>query len=297
MTIDLEPIARPSDRDPEVPGKRGIAPPGPAEVLTGGIAAELRARALHGGEPGGYGVRCTLDRFAIRTDTVKRFLIEVVYVDLACDVRRKADRALVWRGELRGRAGAIEAERMFATDDAAYQALADRLMSDASREIASDLAIGVLGLEASPSKRVFANDGAERESAGIDDGALGSLILAEDEDATRAVVPQLREGDPLTRAAAWNAVAMAARPDGSWIAGIETSYDDDAFVRLFQYKAFARHASPSALSDLRRALKREDQTFLEEFLRDAIAAGTLGVKHGGPPRDAQGGTPARDETP
>src|SRR5579859_6203422 len=63
--VDMEPIARRARGDTMlVPAP--IAPPGVEAVLTSGMSSELRARALRGGEPGGYVVRCTLDRFAIR---------------------------------------------------------------------------------------------------------------------------------------------------------------------------------------------------------------------------------------
>jgi len=84
--------------------------PGPAAVLTAAISGELRGRALHGGEPGGYAVRCSLDRFATRTHTSVTDGQETLtaYADLSCEAKRVEDGAVVWRGELRGRTSASE---------------------------------------------------------------------------------------------------------------------------------------------------------------------------------------------
>jgi hypothetical protein len=79
--VQLEPIATGA-------GVTGdFAPPGPAAVLTAAMSAELAGRALRGGEPGGYGVRCTLDRFALRTRSSVADGEEMMalYADLSCE--------------------------------------------------------------------------------------------------------------------------------------------------------------------------------------------------------------------
>ena len=62
--------------------------------------------------------------------------------------------------------------------------------------------------------------------------------------------------------------------------GIDDRIDDDAFVRFYQYKAFARHGSRATLSALRRALRAEPQPLLEEFLKDILSGEGLVVRGG-----------------
>jgi hypothetical protein len=280
--VEIEPISVAADANPEVPGERTFEPPGPAHVLTGGMTTELLARALEGGDAGGYVARCRLDRFAMRTkteSTIGRTLTSL-YVDLACDVNRKADKAVVWRGALRGRGFAAAEPSAFVSYDRLLQSLADRTMSDVSRELASDLAVRVLGLKTKPSGRAFANEVAERDGAGIDDTAMGGTALSETAESAKAAASSLRDPDPLVRAAAWNVVAMASGPDDAWAGGVDDHMDDDAFVRFYQYKAYARHGSRATLSALKRALKAEPQDLLEEFLKDVLGGEGLFVRGG-----------------
>ncbi|MEO6418909.1 MAG: hypothetical protein ABIP39_05855 [Polyangiaceae bacterium] len=280
--VEIEPISIVGDAHPEVPGDWKFAPPGPAHVLTGGMSTELLARALEGGEQGGYVAHCRLDRFAMRTKTettIGRTLASL-YVDLACDVNRKADKAIVWRGALRGRGISAADSSVFLNDDQMLQSLADRLMSDVSRELASDLAVRVLALKTKSSGRVFANEAAEREGAGINDTAMGGAALSESQESAKAASSSLRDPDPMVRAAAWNVIAMASAPDEEWVGGIDDRIDDDAFVRFYQYKAFARHGSRATLSALRRALRAEPQPLLEEFLKDILSGEGLVVRGG-----------------
>ncbi len=280
--VEIEPISIVADTHPEVPGSRMFDPPGPAHVLTGGMTTELLARALEGGEQGGYVARCRLDRFAMRTKSESALgrTLASLYVDLGCDVSRKADKALVWRGALRGRGAAAADTSVFANDDQMLQSLADRLMSDVSRELASDLAVRVLSLKTKSSGRVFANEAAEREGAGINDTSLGGAALSESQEAAKAAAASLRDPDPMVRAAAWNVIAMAAAPDEEWVGGVDDRIDDDAYVRFFQYKAFARHGSKATLSALRRAFRVEPQELLEEFLKDILTSEGLVVRGG-----------------
>ena len=62
--------------------------------------------------------------------------------------------------------------------------------------------------------------------------------------------------------------------------GGEMFSDEDAFVRFYQYKAFARHGTRATLSSAKRALRREPQALLEEFLRDTLASDGLAVRGG-----------------
>ncbi|MGH7329422.1 MAG: hypothetical protein ACREJX_13835, partial [Polyangiaceae bacterium] len=59
-TIDFQPISMPSETNSVVPGDYVLEPPPPNDVLTSAISSELNARALRGGEPGGYVVQCKL---------------------------------------------------------------------------------------------------------------------------------------------------------------------------------------------------------------------------------------------
>jgi hypothetical protein len=276
--IELLPIALLTTGDDPVVSKITIQAPGPAPVLASAMRTELASRALSGGDPGGYQAKCHLDRFALRTDKTDALGVALLYVDLGCTVTRTRDGVAVWRGALRGRGAAAAKATEFTDDDQMWQAFADRMMSDVSRELASDLAIGVLDLTAKPSERVFANEEAQRLTAGVDDAPFGVIALAEDAEAARGVVNQLRDPDPMLRASAWNAIAMASAPDRPWIGGVDTMYDDDAYVRFFQYKALARHASSSTLADAKRAVKRENHSLLEESLKDSLASGGLGLR-------------------
>ena len=88
--VDLEPIAVRARPEGD------FAPPGPAAVLTAAMKAELAGRALRGGEPGGYEVRCTLDRFAMRSHSAMIASDEMLalYADLSCEAKRSSDGAL-----------------------------------------------------------------------------------------------------------------------------------------------------------------------------------------------------------
>jgi hypothetical protein len=295
-TVDLDPISKKVGGDPmSVPVP--IAPPGAEAVITSGMSSELRARALRGGEPGGYVVRCTLDRFAIRwrSDVSSSHALSTLYIDLACEASRARDRAPVWRGELRGRAAATSAS-LFAGDAGTMQTRADRMLGDAAREMASDLAVRALGLAASPSARVFRNEAAAGMLAGVDDTPLGTSALAETPLAAVLALPALRAPEPAARAAAWNVVAMASGPGESWIGGPALTLDDDPYVRFYQYKALGRQASQDSLGALGHALVGEEEPLLAELARDSIASGGTGVARR-PSAGGGAGTPANASAP
>ncbi len=273
--VEVEPMtARP---DAAADSNVALGHPGPAEVLTSGMKEELSARALTGGAPGGYRVRCTMDRFALRARVgmVGTATIAALYVDLACAIETIDAPKLVWRGALRARSAAT-ATTPLASETALVQSLADRAMSDASRELASDLAVRVLGLGGGPSARVFADEAARAASSGVDDTLFGGAGLSEAPDRAALALPSLRDLDPSVRAAAWNAVALAMGPGDRWFAG-DPVMDDDAVVRFYEYKALARHAEPSSLAKLGQARKREEEPWLQELLTDALATGGLGL--------------------
>jgi hypothetical protein len=273
--VDVEPIA--SRKDASADSTVDLGHPGPAAVLTSALKEELDARALTGGEPEGYRVRCTLDRFALRMrmGIVGSAAIATMYVDLGCAVEKRAGDVLLWRGALRGRSMATGATPL-SSETALAQSLADRAMSDASRELASDLAVRVLGLGGAPSARVFADEAARAASGGVDDTLYGSVALSEASDRVGLVLPSLRDVDPAVRAAAWNAVAMAAGPGERWFAGDATP-DDEPTVRFYQYKALARSGSLLGLSKLKDARRHEEEAWLLEMLDDALATGGLGL--------------------
>ena len=274
--VDLEPLAVRSGAS--LSTQVSFAAPGPAAVMTSAMKAELASRALEGGAPGGYVVRCMLDRFAVRV-FAGFFGVRVtttLYADLACEAVRAADRVPLWRGALRGRAAA-RGGGLFARETTTVQELADRMMSDVARELASDLALRVLGLSASPSDRVFANEHARSAFAGTDDTALGPVALGEKPDQVRAILPALRDPDSATRATAWNAVAMATGPDEPWVTDERVTLDDEPLVRFHQYKALARRGSTPAKDQLRAALAVENEPWLSEFIADALASDGLGL--------------------
>jgi hypothetical protein len=270
--VDLEPIVDGASMEAD------FAPPGPAAALTAAIKAELAGRALRGGEPGGYAVRCRLDRFAVRlraTMTESREML-ALYADLSCEGRRDTDGAVVWRGELRGRTCA-SGPNVLGSDTNTERRLADRAMSDAAREMASDLAVRALALAAEPSARVFADEAQQRDLAGLDDSPYGPAALAENETAVEGALRGMGEHDAATRAAAWNVAAMAAGPGDPWRGGEQLLLDEDPLVRFVQYKALARLGTKTALSQLGATVGKEDHPLLAEFLRDAIASQGIGL--------------------
>ena len=258
-----------------------VAAPGPAAVLTVSLTAEIAGRALRGGEPGGYSVRCKLDRFAIRSQTTLADGHELLalYADLSCDARRVSDRAVVWRGELRGRAVA-SAPNIISSDANVTQRLADRAMSDAGREMASDLVVRALGLYGEASARVFGDEGAMRAAGGLDDSPYGPAALLESPAAVEGALRGMGEHDAPMRAAAWNVAAMAAGPGDPWVAGERMTLDDDPLVRFVQYKALARLGTGTARARLEQAVSQEDDPLLAEFVRDALASGGIGMARG-----------------
>jgi hypothetical protein len=255
-----------------------IAAPGPAAVLTAAMTAEIAGRGLRAGEPGGYAGRCTLDRFAPRSHTgiTEGRQLLVLYVDLSCEVRRASDHAVVWRGELRGRAAAA-APNVIGSDTNVTARLVDRTMSDAAREMASDLAVRALALAGEPSSRVFADETQMRATAGLDDAPYGPAALQENDRAVAGALRSVGEHDATMRAAAWNVAAMAAGPGDPWPAGSAMQLDDDPLVRFVQYKALARFGGESARARLQQASKEEDEPLLVEFVRDALATDGTGL--------------------
>ncbi|HEX8790467.1 MAG TPA: hypothetical protein VF765_05910 [Polyangiaceae bacterium] len=270
--VSLEPIA------PGATIVGDFAPPGPASVLTAAMNAELAGRALHGGEQGGYAARCTLDRFALRQHasvTEGRALL-ALYADLSCEARRTVDGRAVWRGELRGRTCSAESH-LLGSDMGTMRRLSARALSDAAREMASDLAIRALALVAEPSARVFADESEQQTTSGLDDSPFGPAALSETTASMDAAMRATSDHDPQLRAAAWNVVAMAAGPGDAWQAGATLSLDDDPLVRCVQYKALARLGSPAALQQLASATQREDDPVLSELVADAIKSGGTGL--------------------
>ncbi len=277
--VDVEPIvARP---DAAADSTVALGHPAPAEVLTTAIKEELSARALTGGASDGYRVKCTLDRFALRTRVgmVGSAAIATLYVDLGCAVERLAGGAMEWRGALRGRSMATSTTPL-AGETGLVQQLADRALSDVSRELASDLAVRVLGLGGAPSARVFKDEAARATSGGVDDTLFGGAALSEAPDRVGLVVPSLRDLDPAVRAAAWNAVAMAMGPGQRWFGG-DPAPDEEPIVRFYQYKALARSASVPSLAKLKEARRHEEEGWLLELVDDALATGGLGLPRRG----------------
>jgi hypothetical protein len=223
-------------------------------------------------------VKCALERLAMRDESslvgAKRFA--TLYVDASCEVQRAADKAIAWRGALRGRTCTAEGTSPLSRDKGILQVLLDRMISDASREMASDLAVRVLGLDGKPSERSFASEEQRASIGGLDDGPLGDATLSQrvtPAELTRA----LRDEARLTRAAGWNARAMAAGPGEPWSTEGPVALDDDDLVRFYQYKALARQASPATLAQLRVAAATEGDALLRELVKDSLASGGLGL--------------------
>ncbi len=277
VKVDVEPLVTGAAVATTVGTGEILAPhPDPSAVLTSAIRAELAGRALRGGESGGYVVRCTLDRFAIRDEeAVASRAFAVLYADAACDVLRASDSRLAWRGELRGRAcarGSLTIER----SSRRIQPLIDRMMSDAAREMASDLLVRVLGLSFAPSERVFEAEVKRSKLGGVDDADLGRAELAERIADRPALEQALGDTDADARASAWNLVAMTVGPGDPWPLGDTFVPDEDARVRFYQYKALAREASAATLTQLKDAASHETNALLQELARDSVASGGLG---------------------
>jgi hypothetical protein len=291
LVLDAPEIAKtlarapsPVELDPIADGAAIVGdymPPGPAAVLTAAMNTELAGRALHGGESGGYSVRCTLDRFAVRSHASLASMAEAqeglaVYADLSCEASRSVDHVAVWRGELRARTFAEDAN-LLGSDASTRQRLVDRALSDAARELASDLALRALGLLAEPSARIFVDAEQQRQRAGLDDSPFGPAALQQTGASSASVQKGLADGNAYIRAAAWNVVAMAAGPGDEWTAGAKLALDDDAGVRFAQYKALARLGSDGAMAQLRGAAASEGDPLLAEMLADAIKSGGTGL--------------------
>jgi hypothetical protein len=270
--IDLDPI------ETRAVVQGDFAPPGPAAVLTAAMNQENAGRALTGGDAGGYTVRCTLDRFAVRSEKRVTENVELLalYADLSCEAKRTNDGAMVWRGELRGRA-CEEGSNVLGTSMGVTQRLVNRALSDTAREMASDLALRALGLRAVPSTRAFADENQQQAASGLDDTPWGAAALEENPSAVDHALHTLDARDATLRAGAWNVVAMAASPDDPWLAGEKLALDDEPLVRFVQYKALARHGGEAALAQLKSAADREGDGILVELARDSLASGGIGV--------------------
>ncbi len=284
--VDVEPIVVKAGAV-VASGSAALASPSPAAVLTSGMTSDLASRALHGGESGGYSVRCTLERFAIRvqSDISDSRALAALYVDLACEAVRAKDRVLVWRGMLRGRAISSAATGL-SSDSGMVQQMTDRAMSDVTREIAGDLALRALALGGGPSQRVFADQEVLKLTGGLDDSPYGALALSESSTEPPVSMEEMKGLDVVGRAAAWNAVAMGAGPGEPWLAGDRMRLDEEAFVRFHQYKALARLGSAMSLGELRGAAEREGDGLLAEFLRDSLQSGGIGLARSVRPSNA-----------
>jgi hypothetical protein len=143
----------------------------------------------------------------------------------------------------------------------------------------SDLVVRVLALGGVPSARVFPDEQARAASGGIDDTPFGASALTEATDRApgSSTVTGLAAMDRATaRAASWNAIAMTAGPDGPWFASA-VSFDEDPLVRFYQYKALARQGSATALAQIKDELSREEEAWLAELAKDALATGGIGL--------------------
>jgi hypothetical protein len=69
---------------------------------------------------------------------------------------------------------------------------------------------------------------------------------------------------------------MTAGPDGPWFASA-VAFDEDPLVRFYQYKALARQGSASALAQIKDELSREEEAWLAELAKDALATGGIGL--------------------
>jgi hypothetical protein len=275
--IDLEPITTQPSVAASVADRGGFGAGDPAAVLTTGMKAELGGRALRGGDPDGYVVRCALERFALRTQSnvAGTRAYAALYVDLTCEAHGGAERARVWGGRLRAR-DAATGGGTFGREPATMQRLVDRLVSDAARELASDLAIRALGLSGEPSARVFTDEAERADLASIDDAPGGVAALSESADAATSAAKATRHAEPLLRAAAWNVIAMAAGPGEPAPFSAPFALDEDILVRFYQYKALGRMASTEALAQLRVAAAKEEESLLGDLARDAVATDGIG---------------------
>ena len=273
--VELEPMVMGAGVTTAIESGESIAQhPDPSAVLTAGIRDELAGRALRGGEPGGYDVKCTLDRFAVRVENGVTRRLATLYADAQCDVVRAADSRVAWRGEIRGRACTREASSI-ERGSPGVQRMIDRMMSDAAREMASDLLVRVLGLTGVPSARAFEDEQQQKEIAGIDDGDLGTAALAERILDRAALDRALADRQAPARAAAWNVVAMSVGPGDAWPLGDTFVPDGTASVRFYQYKALAREASAATLVQLEEAAAGEKDALLLEMARDSLASGGI----------------------
>ena len=275
--IDFEPMTTHPAAAASIAARGGFGRCDPAAVLTSGIQAELGGRALRDGDPHGYVVRCALERFALRTQSnvAGTRAYAALYVDLACEAESGTDRAMVWRGAVHAR-DAATGGGTFGREPATMQRLVDRLVSDATRELASDIAVRALGLSGEPSARVFADEAERAEQAGIVDAPGGLGALSESADAAALATKALHHADPLLRAAAWNVIAMAAGPGERAAFSTPFALDEDILVRFYQYKALGRLASAEALAQLRAAATKEEESLLADLARDAVATDGIG---------------------
>jgi len=150
-------------------------------------------------------------------------------------------------------------------------------VSDASRELASDLAVRALGLTASPSRRIYADVTVEQAIGGIDDTPYGAVALAEDPASLGKAISDAPMLAPVPRAGAWNAIALATGPGDGWVAGGSLHLDDEPLVRFQQYKALGRLGTKTALEQLTRAASGEREPLLAELLIDTLAIHGIGL--------------------
>ena len=154
------------------------------------------------------------------------------------------------------------------------QRMIDRMMSDAAREMASDLLVRVLGLASVPSARAFEDEQQQKEIAGIDDGALGTAALAERILDHAALDRALADRQATARAAAWNVVAMAWVPATHGRSATRSSPTGRDRPLLPVQGAGPRSVGRLARS-AREAAAREEGALLLEMARDALASGGI----------------------
>ena len=166
---------------------------------------------------------------------------------------------------------------MVSNEVSAMQRLVDRMVSDAARDMVSDLVVRALGLSTTPSARVFADDAVKKDLGGMDDTAHGTVALTEDIGETAMILKGMDSLETFPRAGAWNAVAMGLGPGDPWYGGDKLHLDDEPLVRFFQYKALARLATTTSLAEIKSAADTEGESILTEFLKDTLASSGVGL--------------------
>ncbi len=291
LVLDAPDIARAVARAPSPVEVEPIAdgaaivgdymPPGPAAVLTAAMNTELAGRALHGGESGGYSVRCTLDRFAVRSHASRRAWRRRRRGSPSTPTCRARPPRARPRRHVAGRAArraVAEGSNLLGSGASVRQRCRPGVLRRGARDGERPRAPRARPAGRAERPRLRRRRPAEA-AAGLDDSPFGAAALEQNGAPSSARAKGSHDGTR-TCARARGTSSRWRRGRRSLGRGREAALDDEPRVRFVQYKALARHGGDAALAQLRRRRADRGRLGAARAAGGALATRGIGVARG-----------------